>query len=822
MRVLRRGPCRALAMWVGMALALAAAGCGGARRSGPAEPPLEGREAALVRRARVQRITDESDLPQGPGAEGQVGDYLIENALVRFVVGGEGRGGTSPQYEGALIDAAVRGGEDRLRLLASQVGGAGAGDLVCDEVSVIAPSGETERASLQVKAHLAGDADVRVLTTYRLAPSERDLTIVTDVENGSERTLAQVALGDVIYHGRTERCAQGLGLAPLGRPGSTGWLSFFGGGYAWGLRSADGLPAESFHERGRSRLVYAEKTIPAGESRTYTRVLTVRAGDPALIASLAPVPSGTPVGALTVRVVEIGSERPVVGAYISLASRQLGAAALGITDGRGEASFRLREAHYELTCRAPGRSTLQLPLGISGRVRQLATLQMSRRAVVRVRVREATPDGLRPTSARITVHPGSANVGRPVGRPLFSGAGGGRTALVPESGEIPLPLAPGVGRLPATYRLVASKGSQHELAEALVRVAPGKTMRVEFTLRRVVDTSGWAAVDFLQRCDEAPDSALKLEERALLNRAEGLDAAVLVRHWPTGPRQAGAEATGRGLLPALRVATPHTRGFTVLPLSDEMATGAVMLTPPARWGKGAEEVFGGLRAFFPRALFCLDAPADDAQPSEHFDAVFLLTGGDTLKARRHLKRWFGLLNRGRRIVALGGSGSGSAGDLPALSARTFVATSAEGGNLREVIRSLGQRPNAVVSNGPFLEVTANGQPIGSTVRSDGGRVNVRVRVLAPEWMDVARVRVFSNGAIAHELKVGSREGALALERTVEVAAERDGWIVVVATGDRAMTAAYSDEDGLGAVPFAVTNPFWIDADGDGLVSLGGQ
>jgi hypothetical protein len=24
------------------------------------------------------------------------------------------------------------------------------------------------------------------------------------------------------------------------------------------------------------------------------------------------------------------------------------------------------------------------------------------------------------------------------------------------------------------------------------------------------------------------------------------------------------------------------------------------------------------------------------------------------------------------------------------------------------------------------------------------------------------------------------------------------------------------------VPFAVTNPFWIDADGDGLVSLGGQ
>ncbi|MDP6107864.1 MAG: hypothetical protein QGI33_05460, partial [Candidatus Brocadiia bacterium] len=411
---------------------------------------------------------------------------------------------------------------------------------------------------------------------------------------------------------------------------------------------------------------------------------------------------------------------------------------------------------------------------------------------------------------------------RLVGRPLSSGAGGGRTALVPESGEVLLPLAPGAGRLPAAYRLVASKGSQHELAETLVRVAPGKTTRVEFTLRRVFDTAGWTAVDFLQRCDEAPDSALTRDERVLLNRAEGLDAAVSVRQWPTGPRQAGAEETGRGLLPALRVATPYTGGFTVLPLSDEMATGAVRLTPPERWGKGADEVFGGLRAFFPCALFCMDAPPDDAQPSEHFDAVFLLTGGDTLEARNRLKRWFGLLNAGRRIVALGGSGSGSTRDLPALSARTFVANPAEGGNLREVIRSLGERPNAVVSNGPFLEVTVNGQPIGSTVRSDGGRVNVRVRLLAPEWMDVARVRIFFNGAIAHELKVGSRKGALALERTVEVAAERDGWIVVLATGNRGMTAAYSAEDGLGAVPFAVTNLIWIDADGDGLVSHGGQ
>ena len=35
-----------------------------------------------------------------------------------------------------------------------------------------------------------------------------------------------------------------------------------------------------------------------------------------------------------------------------------------------------------------------------------------------------------------------------------------------------------------------------------------------------------------------------------------------------------------------------------------------------------------------------------------------------------------------------------------------------------------------------------------------------------------------------------------------------------------MAPVYADGEGRGAVPFAVTNPLWVDADGDGVCTPG--
>ena len=81
----RRGDAGRIA---GVLLVCLAAGC---LWHGDAGDPLRelepGPVLALVGRAEAKRIRFNWDLIPGPGAEGRAGDYLIENAYVRFVVG---------------------------------------------------------------------------------------------------------------------------------------------------------------------------------------------------------------------------------------------------------------------------------------------------------------------------------------------------------------------------------------------------------------------------------------------------------------------------------------------------------------------------------------------------------------------------------------------------------------------------------------------------------------------------------------------------------------------------------------------------------------
>jgi hypothetical protein len=134
----------------------------------------------------------------------------------------------------------------------------------------------------------------------------------------------------------------------------------------------------------------------------------------------------------------------------------------------------------------------------------------------------------------------------------------------------------------------------------------------------------------------------------------------------------------------------------------------------------------------------------------------------------------------------------------------------------------------VLTNGPFLEVTADGHPIGATIISAGG-VKLRVKVQAADWMDVDRVQVLVNGRPLPEYNFTRARhggkfksaGTLRFDEEIDVKLQRDAHLIVVAIGENSSLEkgwGLSWESGM--KPMAYTNPIYVDVDGKGFQANG--
>jgi hypothetical protein len=114
-----------------------------------------------------------------------------------------------------------------------------------------------------------------------------------------------------------------------------------------------------------------------------------------------------------------------------------------------------------------------------------------------------------------------------------------------------------------------------------------------------------------------------------------------------------------------------------------------------------------------------------------------------------LDSWYGLLANGHRSTAMGNSDSHSPSAEAGLP-RTYVKVgpSADGsmrGLSTDAIAQGILKGKTVVTNGPFIEVTANGAEIGGTAIAPTGHVDVHIKVQAAKWVDVQHIRVRRGG-----------------------------------------------------------------------------
>ena len=216
-----------------------------------------------------------------------------------------------------------------------------------------------------------------------------------------------------------------------------------------------------------------------------------------------------------------------------------------------------------------------------------------------------------------------------------------------------------------------------------------------------------------------------------------------------------------------------------------------------------------------------------------------------------LDDWFTLNNLGIRVTALGNSDTHGTTEIESGCPRNFVMSETDDPAFLDdqaIVRAV-REGRVVASFGPFVRfwIGDESQGPGSDV-SVSGPVELHVEVQSPSWFSVDRVELYENGSLIHEWTGDALTGDaivdLATTHTVEPT--KDSWYVVVAMGSDDLAPVFTPvefppiqlEDvvtgalsgiGLSGIlsepvpvprafpiyPYALTNPIWVDVDGDG-------
>jgi hypothetical protein len=770
----------------------------------------------------VGRFLSRAQAPTGPRARAGAGDYFIRTSRLLAAIRGD---------TGDLADLALGGdfvdhiGWGVVRLCDDK----GGHDVRLREVRIVTAG---VRPSLEVHGVLHDEPGVGVVTRYAVSPLGSHLEITTEVVNRTGKAREGLGVCDSLAVGNTRLQVPGVG--EVLRPGRA--RAVFCGrseaGLSYVLAVAESRPMDLTFEIWPPLLAfdpdiqasYRRATLPANGRTVTSRVLAVRRGGVHLAL-------GEALDALGERTrrVEVRLRGAASGGIGRVVVQRDGKPFLEsvVPDG-GELT--LPEAgRYTLSQRVPGAGEgPSVRLGPTERVARLAPPAVGT-ALITLRDEQG-----RPLPAKL----------------LISGDGSTPTPVWPNDGSLHADNviystsgAEAVVLAPGRYRLVATAGFERELGRVSLTIRRGEASTAALQLRRVVSSPGWISADLHVHSSASYDCPIEPAARLAAAAAVGVEVIAATDHnnatdYPASDRvlvTRGEEVTTEG---------PAIGHFNVFPLPR----GARLPwrgTTPARLFAEARRVGGRpalIQVNHPRMggigyfdQLKLDAATGKAAAA-YRDGYDLLEvfNGDHLAAQSELERplgdWYALLNRGKRVVAIGGSDSHRLPYQDAGYPRNLVQWdlrphrgAAEGREPAQVSATAEVRPTidrvlaalragrTVVSTGPSVRFTVDGQPLGAQVTGTRGKpVSARVVVDAPSWVDVASVTLVGNGKQLETFTV-TGSGVRRVDRTLRLSLTKDTWLAVIARGAR----PDETQQRKGVLPFALTNPIWVDADGDG-------
>jgi hypothetical protein len=428
--------------------------------------------------------------------------------------------------------------------------------------------------------------------------------------------------------------------------------------------------------------------------------------------------------------------------------------------------------------------------------------------------------------------------------------------LVDGQGWVPVP--------PGTYGLFITRGPEYEAVETQVTVKAGETQTVNAELMRTVDTHNWLSADLHVHVNHSRDSKMPPDRRVISMASNNIEIMVTTDHNINSDLSGeiaglgyGGDVIGslvgnefnfqQGHGGAYPVPYDATKPFGGATSWQDTCTppifGINCVDPATGFAQMKQQVPGQTvvtinHPYWPGAdlgyftnIHWGAGTSGGLGPlsvAGSFDAMEILIGSwvraDAINALT--ADWFYLLGQGYKVTGLGSSDTHKLNWIRAGYPRSWLRLPIDkpgditGPLLSEAI--LKQR--VIASTGPFITVTVDGAQIGDTViPKTAGQAQVHVFADAPNWITVDTITLYVNGVAVQTFTVpaGARP-VLDATWTQQLPTGQDAWVVAFATGQRPMppdvVGEYANYNGYNFLPWAITNPVFIDGNGDGAWS----
>ncbi|MEW6444141.1 MAG: CehA/McbA family metallohydrolase [bacterium] len=406
------------------------------------------------------------------------------------------------------------------------------------------------------------------------------------------------------------------------------------------------------------------------------------------------------------------------------------------------------------------------------------------------------------------------------------------------------PVAPGV------YEVSVTRGFEYATYQGSITVAPRVAAPLDVRLERVVDTSGFMAMDGHLHAAPSPDSQVSIPDRILTAASEGVEVAAGTDHEYVGSWQSGIDETGLGEWVAtvtgceLTAEVPeHFNLYGLEPRFDLDGRGGFIrwyrmdmaeILAAAR-GRGARLVAFNHPNYLRLIGYdrlngrpALDDPTaiglkpDAELMSWDFDLVELMNGHENpfvrFGARPGTGRfddWMSFLNLGHPKTATGNTDLHGM-DAPGQPRIYFASSTDEPAALDEdeLFAALAAG-RALVSDGAFARVTIDGSAgLGDLVTDTDGSVDLAIRIEGIPEIDLTHFVVFVNCDEALAVAASDPAAVVKYDAVLSVPVARDAHVVIAGFGANPLPRGLDSFEPEG-VPRFVTNAVYVDADGNG-------